>query len=169
MTPRVLIAGLGNIFLGDDAFGVEVARRLSRRKLPENVWVVDFGIRGLDLAFALLDGYDSVILVDASPRGGAPGALYAIEPDLSAVESGGDGGQTINGHGMEPLQVFRLARSMGGELPRLLVVGCEPELLEPAEQRMGLSGAVEAAIEPAIEMIQSLVAQITGSQGAVRE
>ncbi len=169
MTSRVLIAGIGNIFLGDDAFGVEVARRLSRRKLPENVWVVDFGIRGLDLAFALLDGYDSVILVDASPRGGAPGTLYAIEPDLSVLDAGADEGQTIDGHGMEPLQVLRMARSMGGKLPRMLVVGCEPSLLEPAEERMGLSGAVEAAIEPAIEMIQSVVAQITGSQGVVRE
>ena len=77
---RILIAGIGNIFLGDDAFGVEVARRLVRRRLPDGVRVVDFGIRGLDLTYALLDGYEAVILVDAAPRGGPPGTLYVLEP-----------------------------------------------------------------------------------------
>ncbi|MGH7848434.1 MAG: hydrogenase maturation protease, partial [Candidatus Binatia bacterium] len=77
MTPaKILVAGIGNIFLGDDGFGVEVARELAKRKLPESVRVVDFGIRGFDLAYALLDGYDLTILVDAAPRGGLPGTLY---------------------------------------------------------------------------------------------
>ncbi len=84
MKERILIAGIGNIFLGDDAFGVEVVRRLSRsaRKLPDEVRIVDFGIRGFDLAYALMEGYEVAILVDATPRGGVPGTLYTIEPDL---------------------------------------------------------------------------------------
>src|SRR6266853_193590 len=85
--PRVLIAGVGNIFLGDDAFGVEVAQRLARRPLPEGVRVVDFGIRGLDLAYALLDRYEAVVLVDAAPRGGAPGTIYVLEPELGSASA----------------------------------------------------------------------------------
>ena len=78
--PRILVAGIGNIFLGDDAFGVEVVRRLSAREWPANVRVTDFGIRGYDLAYALLDGYDTTILIDACPRGELAGTLYVIEP-----------------------------------------------------------------------------------------
>src|SRR6516225_7125141 len=87
--PRILVAGIGNIFLGDDAFGVEVARRLAARPQPDGVRVADFGIRGIDLTYALLDGYETVILVDATPRGGQPGTLYVIEPDVGGpAESG---------------------------------------------------------------------------------
>src|SRR5689334_8572384 len=113
--PRILVAGIGNIFLGDDAFGVEVAQRLARRAWPEGVRVVDFGIRGLDLAYALLDGYDAAILVDAAPRGGPPGSLYVIEPS-----EGGPAGQDevgagtlIEGHGMDPVKVLRLVAALG--------------------------------------------------------
>src|SRR6202030_732892 len=88
MKERILIAGIGNIFLGDDAFGVEVVRRLAARKLPDAIRVVDFGIRGFDLAYALMEGYEITILVDATPRGGQPGTLYTIEPDLRSVQMG---------------------------------------------------------------------------------
>lgn len=87
MTPSILIAGIGNIFLGDDAFGSDVAQLLMQRPWPENVRVSDFGIRGFDLMFALLDGYDSVILIDAAPRGGIPGNLYTIEPEITDADS----------------------------------------------------------------------------------
>jgi hydrogenase maturation protease len=112
--PRVLVAGIGNIFLGDDAFGVEVVRRLSAHELPQNVRVTDFGIRGYDLAYALLDGYDTTILIDACPRGEPAGTLYVIEPDVSEVSSPEDQQSAVEAHSMNPLNVLRLATSMGG-------------------------------------------------------
>ena len=138
-TPSILIAGIGNIFLGDDAFGVEVVQRLERRKLPERVRAIDFGIRGYDLAYALLDGSDVTILVDACPRGGEPGSLYVIEPDLSALDIPGAEQASIDAHSMNPMNVIRMAKSMGGELKRILLVGCEPATLGPEEGQMGLS------------------------------
>ena len=161
-SPTVLIAGIGNIFLGDDAFGVEVAQRLAKRKLPDRVKVVDFGIRGFDLAYALLDRFDVTILVDACPRGGAPGTLYVIEPDLNAsAQDAAEAGQTtIDAHSMNPMNVIRMARSMGGDLKRILLVGCEPLTLGPEEGAMGLSEPVAAMIEEAANRIESLVQTI---------
>src|SRR5439155_18140778 len=123
--PRILVAGVGNIFLGDDAFGVEVAQRLARRALPDGVRVVDFGIRGLDLTYALLDGYAVVILVDALPRGGPPGTLYVLEV-TDEPPPAEDAGPLIETHNMDPVKVLRLAAAMGARVERLLVVGCEP-------------------------------------------
>jgi hydrogenase maturation protease len=161
--PRILIAGIGNIFLGDDAFGVEVARRLAERKLPDCARVVDFGIRGFDLAYALLDGYDLTILVDATPRGSPPGTLYRIEPDLSGLGDPDSPGAALESHGMNPLNVFRLVRSMGGEPRRILLVGCEPaELGEEEDGRMGLSPAVATAVEEAARMIEGIIRQAAG-------
>jgi hydrogenase maturation protease len=161
-SPSVLIAGIGNIFLGDDAFGVEVAQRLAGRKLPERVKVVDFGIRGFDLAYALLDRFDVTILVDACPRGGAPGTLYVIEPDLNlSAEGAAQAGQTtVDAHSMNPMNVIRMAKSMGGELKRILLVGCEPLTLGPEEGAMGLSEPVAAMVEEAANRIESLVETI---------
>jgi len=159
--PRILIAGIGNIFLGDDAFGSEVARHLLlSRKLPDEVRVVDFGIRGLDLAYALLDGYDVTILVDATPRGGAPGTLYTIEPDLSELDDLDEQGMMIETHGMNPMKVLGMVKSMGGEFKRILLVGCEPEQLDAEEERMGLSEPVAAAVDEAINLVESLVTKI---------
>lgn len=164
-SPSVLIAGIGNIFLGDDAFGVEVARRLANRKLPERVKVVDFGIRGFDLAYALLDRFDVTILVDACPRGGAPGTLYVIEPDLNVSAQDVTAGQTtVDAHSMNPMNVIRMARSMGGDLKRILLVGCEPLTLGPEEGAMGLSEPVAAMVEEAANRIESLVGTIQRSQ-----
>ena len=161
-SPSVLIAGIGNIFLGDDAFGVEVAQRLANRKLPDHVKVVDFGIRGFDLAYALLDRFDVTILVDACPRGGAPGTLYVIEPDLKvSAQDAAEAGQTaVDAHSMNPMNVIRMARSMGGDLKRILLVGCEPLTLGPEEGAMGLSEPVAAMVEEAANRIQSLVETI---------
>jgi hydrogenase maturation protease len=111
---KVLIAGIGNIFHGDDAFGVEVAARLARRSLPAEARVVDFGIRGFDLAYALLDGYDVTILVDTTARGGAPGTLYTIEIDPNAPSGLDEPRIDVATHGMNPMRVLQMAQTMGG-------------------------------------------------------
>jgi hydrogenase maturation protease len=163
--PRILVAGIGNIFLGDDAFGVEVARRLSGRELPTGVRVTDFGIRGYDLAYALLDGYETTILIDACPRGEPAGTLYVIEPDLENL--GGPEEGAVEAHSMNPLNVLRLAQSMGGRLKRILLVGCEPGTLGPEEGQMGLSEPVEAAVDEGVRLVEALVGKIlSGDEGS---
>jgi hydrogenase maturation protease len=149
---KILIACVGNIFLGDDGFGVEVARSLSRRALPENVTLKDFGIRGLDLAYALLDSWEGVIIVDAMARGEDPGTLFVLEPDRSAPDE-----STINPHSMDPVRVLNLAASMGTISAEILVVGCEPQDFgDELEGRMGLSSAVAVAVEAASNRILEL-------------
>jgi hydrogenase maturation protease len=164
--PRILIAGVGNIFLGDDAFGVEVARRLSTRELPKNVRVTDFGIRGYDLAYALLDGYETTILVDACPRGDVAGTLYVIEPDLNDLGGPDEQQARVEAHSMNPLNVLRLAASMG-PLKRVLLVGCEPGTLGPEEGQMGLSEPIEAVLDDAVKLVESLIARILNGEEAV--
>lgn len=158
--PRILIAGIGNIFLGDDAFGVEVVRRLATHELPKNVRVTDFGIRGYDLAYALLDGYDTTILIDACPRGEPAGTLYVIEPDVSESASPEDQQSAVEAHSMNPLNVLRLATSMGGPLKHVLLVGCEPGTLGPEEGQMGLSEPVEAVVDEAVKLVESLITKL---------
>lgn len=155
---RILIAGIGNIFLGDDGFGVEVAKRLATRELPAGVRVVDFGIRGFDLAYALQDGYETTILVDAYPHGQAPGTISLIEPDLGKLDEPQPG--MIETHGMNPLNVLRMAASMGGGLRKVLLIGCEPQTLGGEEGTMGLSGPVDAAVDEAVVMLESLAEKI---------
>jgi hydrogenase maturation protease len=155
--PRILVAGVGNIFLGDDAFGVEVAQRLARRAWPDGVRVADFGIRGLDLAYTLLDGYEAVIIVDAAPRGGPPGTLYVIE--AAAEPAGAEAAGLVEMHGMDPVKVLRLAAAMGAKVDRLLVVGCEPATPGEAEE-MAMSGPVRAAVDEAVGLVESLVARL---------
>jgi hydrogenase maturation protease len=154
--PRILVAGIGNIFLGDDAFGVEVVRQLSEQEFPETVRVRDFGVRGYDLAYALLDGYDLTILVDACPRGDAPGTLYVIEPEVK----GGDACPiALDAHTMNPVSVIQMARSMGPISKRIVLVGCEPASLGGEDGRMELSEAVSAAVEPAVKLVHKLIAE----------
>jgi hydrogenase maturation protease len=156
---RILVAGIGNIFLGDDAFGSEVARRLLARPWPAGVQVTDFGIRGFDLTFALLEGFDAVILVDAVPRGGSPGTLYTIEPDLSGLDTAGLEA-TVETHAMNPKRVLAVARSMGARLERVFLVGCEPSpgTVDPAgEGSMELSDPVRGALEEAVHVVEELV------------
>jgi hydrogenase maturation protease len=157
MEPSILVAGIGNIFLGDDAFGCEVVKRLSERSWPDNVRVVDFGIRGFDLAYALLDGYDVTIFVDATPRGDEPGTLYTIEPELKEIESIDAAGGMVDAHSMNPMKVLSMVKSMGGQFKKILLVGCEPGTFGPEEGQMGLSERVEAAVEPAAAVVESLV------------
>ncbi len=150
--PRVLVAGIGNVFLGDDGFGVEVVRRMANRPLPPGVRVADFGIRGFDLAMALLEPRDLAVLVDAARRGGRPGTLYLLEVEEES------GPADFAGHGMDPAQVLRNVRAMGGAPGRVFVVACEPESFgDPETGRMGLSASVEAAVEEAIGMVESLL------------
>jgi hydrogenase maturation protease len=163
---KVLIACIGNIFLGDDGFGVEVARHLDTLDWPDGVTVKDFGIRGLDLAYALLEPRDLAILVDACPLGGTPGTVYVVEPDL---EDGADEKKTagIDPHNMHPLSVLRTAQSLGGLACPVLIVGCEPADLGPEEGKMGLSAPVAAAVNEAGRAVESLIEKVfRGEMGA---
>ena len=163
--PRILVACIGNIFLGDDSFGVEVAHRLQTRKTrsyPSNVQVVDFGIRGMDLAFTLLDDYEALVLVDAVPRGGAPGTLYLVEPDLrelDAVQTLDAGSAMPDSHSMDPVKVLAFARVLGARPIRTLLVGCEPSPFneDTSEMQMGLSEPVGSAVDGAIQMLDTLI------------
>jgi hydrogenase maturation protease len=158
---RVLVAGIGNVFLGDDGFGVALAGRLARRHLADHVDVVDFGIRGMDLAYAMQDGYDDVVLLDATPRGQAPGTLYVIEPD---PDEGGD--PVVETHAMDPVKVLALVRALGGHAPHTLVVGCEPQTALSADDGsllVELSAPVHAALDEAVKLVESLLAQLKSS------
>jgi hydrogenase maturation protease len=156
---RVLVAGIGNVFLGDDGFGVEVVKRLAGRELPEGVEVADFGIRGMDLAYALQDDYEVVVFVDAIPRGGEPGTVYLLEPEIEE-----DGEVALDTHGMDPVKVIKLARALGARPTRTLVVGCEPQATVSGEDyegvQMELSEPVRAAVEEAVKLVESLVERI---------
>jgi hydrogenase maturation protease len=169
MSPAILVAGVGNIFLGDDAFGVEVARSLATRQLPQSVLVKDFGIRGFDLAYTLLDPWNTVVLVDALPRGEAPGTLYLLEPNLDGLGTSALAAMEMNPHGMDPVRVLNLAASMGTISAQVLVVGCEPhDFGEELEGRMGLSPPVQAAVEGAAKMVEELVGRILSEHGTSR-
>jgi hydrogenase maturation protease len=163
---RILIAGIGNIFFGDDAFGVEVTSELLKRSLPPQVQVIDFGIRSYDLAYALSGDYDAVILVDAAPRGRSPGTLYLIELDLgqfSELER-----PPVNPHSLDPVQVLQLAESFGELRSALYLLGCEPAVLDSPDDRGGLSAPVQAAVPKAIEMIETLVTDLLRSETKIR-
>ena len=144
---RILVAGIGNVFLGDDGFGVALATRASH----DGADVVDFGIRGMDLAYALAD-YDVVVFLDATPRGGEPGTLYVIEADLDDLPAGFDA------HGMDPVTVLALAKTLGSALPRTFVLGCEPSA---AEEFTGLSAPVQAALEEAEKLLDEILRKET--------
>lgn len=156
-SARVLVAGIGNVFLGDDGFGVEVVRRLADRVQPAGVDVVDYGIRGMELAYALSE-YDAVILVDAAPRGNPPGTLVVLEPEIPDETVG------IETHAMDPVRVLALARTLGGIPARTLVVACEPGVVmstDPDEEvSVGLSPPVRAAVEEAVALIESQLPEL---------
>ncbi|MCF3184651.1 hydrogenase maturation protease [Streptomyces polychromogenes] len=157
MNGRVLIAGIGNVFLGDDGFGVETVRALSAHALPGHVEVADFGVRGVHLAYQLLDGYDTLVLVDATERGGDPGTLYLIEAPGSAPPGGGR--PVLDGHHMTPDAVLGLLSTLcagtGTSPPRrTYVVGCEPACVD---EGIGLSAPVAAAVPEAVRMLLDLL------------
>ena len=154
---RILLAGIGNVFLGDDGFGVALAERLARRALPPGTDVVDFGIRGIDLAYAIQDGYDAVVMLDATPRGQRPGTVYLIEAETDTGEV------ALDTHGMDPVKVLGLVRALGGVPPRTFVVGCEPQTRMSADAQellAELSEPVAAALEEAMKVVESLLDEL---------
>jgi hydrogenase maturation protease len=168
-TKRILIAGIGNIFLGDDGFGVEVANKLAGRTFPQGVRVTDFGIRGFDLAYALMEGYETTVLVDACPGEGQPGTLFVVEPDLQNLDSPGTQPCVVDPHGMNPINVLRMAVNMGAQLKRILLVGCVPATLGPEEGKMGLSEPIAAAVDEAVQLVDSLVTKILAEEWPARK
>jgi hydrogenase maturation protease len=160
--PHTLVAGIGNIFLGDDAFGVEVARRLAGRELPEGVDVRDFGIRGMDLAYALQDGYETVVFVDAAPRGEVPGTVSLVEPELDDDEL------VLETHAMDPVRVLGLARALGRVPERVLVVACEPETVVRAEHDDELVGELSAPVAAAVDRAVALVLDLLNRKAVQR-
>ena len=160
MTERILVAGVGNVFLRDDAFGVEVVRLLAERPQPPGVQIRDYGIRGVHLAYELLNGYDLFVLVDAAPRGEAPGTVTVLEVDLP----GPDALPVIDAHSLTPDAIFGLLSSLGGHPGRSLVVACEPAEVDAG---MGLSDPVREALPHAVRVVEEIVARAdeTGPHG----
>jgi hydrogenase maturation protease len=166
---RVLVAGVGNVFLGDDGFGVEAVRRLRQVTLADRVDVVDYGIRGMHLAYDLLDGrHHTLVLVDALPLGETAGTLAVIEVDVD------DPGWTLcpaevldtpaaDAHGMDPESVLRLLHSLGGRVARVLVVGCQPAVLD---EGMELSAPVRAALDEAVRTVARIADREAASLAA---
>ena len=167
MSGRLLVAGVGNIFRSDDGFGSAVVEWLQAHPAatwPEWVLLRDFGIRGVHLAYELLDGYDDVVLVDAVHRDGAPGSVYVIEPDLAAAQgAAGDGGLMLDAHDMAPEAVLALVPALGGTLGRVTVVGCEPVSLRDG---VGLSELVARRVPEAGRLVQELVAAVVDGRAA---
>jgi hydrogenase maturation protease len=148
---KTLVAGIGNIFNRDDGFGCEVARHLQDRPLPPDVTVVDYGIRGLHLALDLLEGADLLVLVDAMAAGGAAGTVCVLEPDPEGADA-----EPLDAHRMDPHAVLRMVAELGGEVGRVVVVGCQPADIG---EGIGLSPAVAAAVQPAVRVVQDLLAE----------
>jgi hydrogenase maturation protease len=162
MSGGVLVAGIGNIFQSDDAFGVEVALRLRRHNLPAGVRVEDYGIRGVHLAYELLDGYDALIIVDAMPMGEAPGTLVIMEPEADAPATGDDAAPVIDAHTMSPHVVLGTLARLGGHVEQTYVLGCQPANLD---EGMTLSPPVAAALDSAVELCIQLVEDILEPAG----
>ncbi len=149
---NTLVAGIGNIFLSDDGFGVEVVKHIGPSSVPDGVMVVDFGIRGVHLSYELLEGYDALVLIDAMPMGELPGTVAIFEPDIDAIDSNG-----MDAHTMNPAVVLGLLASMGGQIPKVLIVGCEPLTVE---EGMGLSDPVTAAVHPAVAAVYKVLGDL---------
>ena len=159
MSKKILVAGVGNIFLGDDGFGCEVARRLLGvgHSFPEGVRVEDYGIRGLHLALEIANGYDLVILIDTVSQGDAPGTITVLEIDTAS-----EGGGVPDAHDMNPQNVIDLLVDLGGNLDRMLIVGCEPYSLD---ENLGLSAPLEAVVDKAVGVVQELIEEETAYAG----
>jgi hydrogenase maturation protease len=159
---KVLVAGIGNIFLGDDGFGVEVANRMAPLPQPDGVVVADFGIRGVHLAYELLGGYDALVLIDAVPIGEPPGTLAVIEPEIAELTAGDDDmAPAMDAHSMNPAVVLGMLAGLGGEVGRVVIVGCQPEVIE---EGIGLSAPVTAAIDRAITAVTEVVTELCGTE-----
>ncbi len=155
---RILVAGIGNAWLRDDGFGGEVAKRLEALDLPDGVAVFDFGSGGLDLAYEVMRGYDALVLVDVSRQGGEPGTLYVMEPDPEEIGGGFEDGEMIDPHGMDPQTVLRFVKAVGGWPGKVVVVACEPAVVE--EMGMGLSDEVAGAVDRAVKVVLETVEEL---------
>jgi hydrogenase maturation protease len=153
ITSRILVAGIGNIFLGDDGFGSEVIRHVPDRLGAPRVQVVDYGIRGMHLAYDLLDGCEALVLVDAVPNQGAPGTLHVFEADHESLAATAG----LDAHAMDPGAVFASLNALGGTPPHTVVIGCEVDSIEEA---IGLSDVVAAAVPAAVQAVQDVVADL---------
>jgi hydrogenase maturation protease len=164
-TSRILIAGIGNIFCGDDGFGVELAQRLLARPWPDGVRIVDFGIRGLDLTYALLDGYDAAILLDAAPTGQSLGTVSVIQPQLDTPSVAAPEDVMIDPHNLDSARVLRVVRQLGGHWGQVFLVACEPvQIGDDADVLMGLSPPVQAALDQGVALVESLVGRLVNEQ-----
>ncbi len=157
-TPQVLVAGIGNAWLGDDGFGGHVAEKLEGRDLPEGVSVFDFGSGGLDLAYEVMRGYDGLVLIDVSRQGGEPGTLYVMEPDEDEIEAGIEDGEVLSPHGMDPQTVLRFVKVLGGWPGKVVVVACEP--LNVEDMNIGLSAAVAGSVDRAVNVVLEQVEEL---------
>ncbi len=155
---RILVAGIGNMWLGDDGFGGEVVKRLEARELPKGTVVFDFGTGGLDLAYEVMRGYDALVLVDVTRQGGEPGTLYVMEALEEEVEAGIEDGQVLNPHAMDPQTVLRFVKTLGAWPGKVLVVACEPA--EVAEMGFGLSEQVVRAVDGAVELVVETIGEL---------
>jgi hydrogenase maturation protease len=153
ITSRILVAGIGNIFLGDDGFGSEVIRHVPEHLTAPQVQVVDYGIRGMHLAYDLLDGCDALVLVDAVPNQGSPGTLHVFEADHESLAATAG----LDAHAMDPGAVFASLNALGGDPPHTVVIGCE---VDSIEEGIGLSDAVTAAVPAAVRAVQDAVADL---------
>ena len=154
---QILVAGIGNAWMKDDAFGGLVAQRLDGSELPDGVGVFDFGTGGLDLAYEVMRGYDALILVDVSRQGGDPGTLYVMEPDADEIEPIEDG-QVVNPHGMDPQTVLRFVKTVGGWPGKVIVVACEPAVVE--EMGLGVSPEVDGAVDRAVTLVLETISEL---------
>jgi hydrogenase maturation protease len=169
-TPQVLIAGIGNTWLHDDGFGSEVVRVLRERGAPPaGIHLADFGTSGLDLAYEVMRGYDGLILVDASRQGEVPGTLFIMEPTAADVDGSIEDGQMLDPHGMDPLNVLRFVKYVGGWPGRVVVIACEPE--DVTDVGFGLSERVAAAIQRAADVVMQAASElqdVPSASGAAR-
>jgi hydrogenase maturation protease len=154
---RTLVAGVGNIFLSDDAFGCEVVRLMAGRPVPAGVEVKDFGIRGVHLVYDLLDGCDLFVLVDAAARGEAPGTVSVIEVEVPEPEPEPSAGPVMDAHDLTPDAIFAMLGSLGGRPGRSLLVACEPADVSAG---MGLSAPVQEALPHAVRTVEEIIATI---------
>jgi hydrogenase maturation protease len=153
ITSQILVAGIGNIFLGDDGFGPEVMRHVPEHLAGPRVRMRDYGIGGMHLAYDLLDGYDALVLVDALPSRGAPGTLHVFEADHETLSAG----VGLDAHAMDPAAVFASLAALGGTPPYTIVIGCE---VDDVDERMGLSAAVARTVPDAVAAIEEIVARL---------
>jgi len=155
---KILIAGIGNAWMGDDGFGSEVVKRLGELELPRGVAVMDFGTGGLNLAYEVMRGYDALMMLDISEQGGTPGTLYVIEADEETIDGSIEDGATINPHGMDPKTMLRFVKSIGAWPGKVVVIACEPQTV--AEIGFQLSESVAGALEPAVQLVLETIAEL---------